>query len=392
MKKPFIFLSAISLLFFFSVGIVKAETQKVVTLGADQVINKDYFATGEVVEISGTVNGDVYAAGGEVRVDGIINGDLLVGGGVVNISGKVSQDVRVGGGQVAITGTIGRNLTIVAGNVEITNSAKIIGNLVAGAGNINLRAPIGGDVTVGAGNLVISSNITGDLEAGVGTMRLTSTAKVGGDITYWSEETASIDDAAKITGDTTQKEPPEAFKSIDPTDQKALQRNLFGLTVGAKLFGKLISFISLLIVGLLIIRFCPKFMKTTTSTIKVKPWASIGLGFVVLVTTPIAIIVLLVTLVGIPLGLFLLAAYLAFLYLAKIFVAYWAGSAILEKTGKKAGNGWILTLGLIIYMAITLLPRIGGLITFIVTLIGLGSLLITKKQIHKAHPKIKATA
>lgn len=380
MKKLLALLSA-TLLLFFSVGIIKAEgdqAQQIVTLSANQVVNKDYFAAGEIVEISGTVNGDVYAAGGVVRVDGTINGDLLIVGGNVNISGKVSQDVRVGGGQVTISGSIGRNLSIGGGNVEITDSAKITGNVVAGAGNINLAAPVGGNMVVAAGNFVISSKIDGDVEAGVGTIRLTSKADVGGDITYWGEEVASIDGAAKIAGDVTQKALPETLK---PESFKAPPKELLGFAVGAKLFGQLISFISLFIVGLLIIRLCPEFMKNTISTIKAKPWASLGLGFIALIATPIAFVILLITLVGIPIGLFLLAAYLAYFYLAKIFVAYWAGSVILGKASNKAkSEGWTLALGLVIYTAIALLPKIGGLTIFIATLVGFGSLLISTKQ------------
>ena len=55
---------------------------KISSVPAGEVINRDYFAYGESVEISGTVNGDVYAVGGQVLVDGTINGDLLAAAGM----------------------------------------------------------------------------------------------------------------------------------------------------------------------------------------------------------------------------------------------------------------------------------------------------------------------
>src|SRR3990170_1896724 len=61
-----------------------------VSLGADEVINSDFFAGGNRVEISGTVNGDVYASGGQIIIDGVVNGDLLVAGGTINISGEAA--------------------------------------------------------------------------------------------------------------------------------------------------------------------------------------------------------------------------------------------------------------------------------------------------------------
>src|SRR3989344_6092573 len=100
------------------------EPKKITVLAPDEVVNKDYFAAGEIVEISGTVNGDVYAAGGQVYVDGVVNGDLLVAGGTVTISGEVTQNVRAAGGQITVTGNIGRNTTIAGGNIELTNTAN----------------------------------------------------------------------------------------------------------------------------------------------------------------------------------------------------------------------------------------------------------------------------
>src|SRR5215471_14029474 len=97
----------------------EAETGRIGPVGvpAGRVIDRDAFAAGPLVEISGTVNGDVYAAGGQVLIDGRVNGDVLVAGGRVMLSGAVAQNVRVAGGQVSFSGTVGRNVTVFGGNV-----------------------------------------------------------------------------------------------------------------------------------------------------------------------------------------------------------------------------------------------------------------------------------
>lgn len=153
---------------------------EVTILPAGRVINKDYFAYGERVEISGTVNGDVYAAGGQVLVDGVVNGDLLAAGGTVIISGKISQDARIAGGQVTINGEIARNLTVAGGNINLTNTAVVHGGVVAAGGTVVLAVPVGRDARVAAGNLTVSDTINGDLHAAAGKIRLTSKAAVGG--------------------------------------------------------------------------------------------------------------------------------------------------------------------------------------------------------------------
>lgn len=385
MKKIIIVLSALILLFIAPIAIVQGEDKKdsektkITTVPAGEVIDNDYFGFGDVVEISGTVNGDVYAFGGQVLVDGKVNGDLITGAGTLSISGDVTQDVRAGGGQITISGNIGRNVTVGGGNIEFTKDAKVAGSVLAGGGNISLAAPVGGNVKIGAGNLTISNKINGDVEAGVGQIRVTSKAQVAGDLTYWSDQTASIDENAKIAGEVTKKKPPAA---ASPSPEK-----IFGVFTGFNLFLKIISLLSTLIVGLLLIKLFPRFSQGTISTLQKRPWASLGIGLAALVLTPIIFVILLVTILGIPLALILLALYLIALYLVRIFVMFWAGRFIADKTGVKMGDAWALVLGLVVYSIVTLVPIIGGLVTLFVILFGLGAVFLTKKEAYSAARK-----
>jgi cytoskeletal protein CcmA (bactofilin family) len=178
------------------------------TVPSSQVVDGDYFAFGETVEISGTINGDLYASGGQVIIDGRVNGDVLVAGGRVNLSGTVSQDVRAAGGQVTITGNVGRNLTVAGGNVEIASSAQIGGGVVAAGGSVELAAPVGSAAKIAAGTLIIANRIAGNVEAAVGTLRITSRAEIAGNVSYWSGQEASVSEGARINGKIVRNVPP----------------------------------------------------------------------------------------------------------------------------------------------------------------------------------------
>ncbi len=349
---------------------------KIMILPAGKVINKDYFAYGERVEISGTVNGDVYAAGGQILVDGKINGDLLAAGGKVNIAGTVSQDVRIAGGQITINGKIGRNLTVAGGNVELTHPATIRGGIVAAGGSISLAAPVGKDMKVAARNLTVSNKINGSLHAAAGDIRLTSKAVVTGDLSYWSGKTASIDEGAKVGGVVTQKIPGEVFKHSS--------EKMWGFVAGLILFLKTISFISTLILGLLFIYFFPSYSRSVVSTISNKPLASLGSGFLVFTLTPSVVLFLLITVVGIPLALILSAAYFIGLYLVRIFAILWVGITLFERFGKKVRSGWALVIGLLIYSLLTLIPVIGAIVALFVMLFGLGAALLADRELYLA--------
>lgn len=347
-----------------------------VSLPAGAVIDKDYFAYGKRVEISGTVNGDVYVAGGQILVDGQINGDLLAAGGKITISGRVSQDVRVAGGRIAITGVVGRNLTVAGGEVDLTDSAAIHGGVVAAGGSLGLAAPIGGDAMLAAGHVTVSNRVGGSIEVATGDLRLTSKAAVSGDVTYRSSKTASIDPGATIGGVVAQKSMPEFPRPRVGT--------LLAAAAGALFLAKLVSVVSTLVLGLLFLSLFPRYTRSTIETLKKRPWASLGLGFVALVITPIVALLLLVTLLGAPLALILTALYLVGMYLGRVFVILWAGMALFAWRNKQVRDVWALVVGLVVYSVLTVIPFIGGLVTLFVILFGLGAILLADRSLYVA--------
>lgn len=373
-KSILIFLSAVSLLSVIAHASEKKETSrehtKIVTVPEGEVIETDYFAAGERVEISGTVKGDAYIIAGEVLVDGTVSGDLLAAGGTVRLPGTIAQDVRVAGGEVIVSGRIGRNATLAGGTVELTNTATVQGGLVAAGGNVSVAGPVGGDAMIAAGNLTVSSGIGGKMDAAVGEMRLTSRAVIAGDLSYWSDKEASIDELARVAGTETWNPTPEKIRP--------------GKYAGAALVLKLLSLVSTLIVGLLLIGFFPHFSGTTVSTLRKRPWASLGLGFVVFAAAPVALLIIAVTVVGIPLALILLALYLISLYLAKIFVISWAGTSILGRWGKEERKYRAFVTGLILYSLLTLVPVLGGLIALFVLFFGLGAAVFAEWALYRA--------
>ncbi len=358
-----------------------ADVSDVVTLASDEVIDKDfYIVAGEVVEISGTVNGDVYAAGGQVLIDGVVNGDLMAAGGTVIISGDIAQDVRVAGGQISISGTIGRNVTVAGGNVEFTKGARINGAVLGGAGNLSFFAPIGGDVQVGAGSLIVSDTIDGDLEAYAGQLRLSSTAQVNGNLSYMSDTVASIDEGAVIAGTVIQKQPPDVARKADIRPQS---RDFGKIFAGLKFGLSLIGFVSSLLVGLILMSLFPVYMKETAMIVGNRFWSALGLGFATLFLTPIAVVILMITIIGLPLGMLLLLVFPIYLYIAKLFSSYWIGSVISQKMDWKISQKWVFVIGLFVFFVLRLIPFVGGVVGFVFLLVGLGASLISDQAVYK---------
>ena len=340
-------------------------------LRAGQVVQGDYFAFGPHVEVSGTVNGDLYAAGGDVLIDGTVNGDVIAAGGKITLSGSVSQDARLAAGQITISGTVGRNMTVGGGDVQLTESAQVRENLLAGGGNVQLAGHVGRDARVGAGNATISNGIDRDLAVAAASVRLTSKATVGGKLRYWSESAPSIDEGATVRGGVVRRPLPEGWRG-DRVGQ--------GL-VGARLMLAAVSFVSTLILGVVLLRVYPVFSRRAAATIRERPGSALGWGVAALLGIPLVAVLCLATVIAIPAGLVLLLLYGATLYLARIYAVTWLGQLILrQRADAPSVTGAFLT-GLVLYSLVALIPVVGGLVTLLTVLLGLGALLLAKKEL-----------
>lgn len=353
---------------------VNEDKERIVTLGSDEIVNEDYFAFGDTVEINGTVNGDVYVAAKKVLIEGKINGDLLAAAGSVNISGNVLQDARIAAGKITITGNIQRNITIAGGSVELLDQGSVKGSVLAFGGDVLISAPVGSNVKVTAGELLISSSIDGNVEATAGDIRLTSKAKINGDFLYQSDEKASIDPGAVISGTVTKKDVPQFFE-ISP-------KKVYGIFFGTYIVTALINFGATLLIGLLLLYFYPAFMMRTANLLRAKTLSSLGVGFLAFILTPVLIILLMFTILGIPLAFIIAGIYIIYLYISRVFVIFWLGHSFVNRKSRTMRTGWSFLAGLIIFSLLTLIPVIGGIINFLSTVIGLGVLLFAKKELY----------
>jgi hypothetical protein len=322
------------------------------------------------VEISGIVNGDLYAAGGEVIVDGVVNGDVIAAGANVVLSGTVAQDARVAGAHITVSGTIGRNATLCGADVHLTNQATVRENVIAGGGSVQLSGTIGRDARVGAWHATFSNEIERDLIVAAESVRLTSKASVGGRLRYWGEVAPSIDEEAIVRGPITRRPLPEGW-SIERARQGWL---------GIRLLAAFVSFLSTLVLGLILFRLFPQFAGQATAAIRERPGPAAGWGLAALVVTPLVAISFVLTVLVLPAGVILLALYGVTVYLARIFAITFAGQVLFRRRDHSSSLGRPFVGGLLVYSLLTLVPIIGGLVTLVTVMVGLGAFVVAGAQ------------
>ena len=356
----------IALTLLFSVGLMSEEDgSKIISLPAGSVYHGDYFAMGSNVEISGTVEGDLYLLAAQAFVDGHVKGDILVCAGNAQISGIVDNNVRAIAGQGTIDGNIGHSVTAIGGNVQLSSSAKLGGNLVCVAGTTEILSSITGDATVAASHLRVSGSIGDRLNAYVGKLRLTSKAHVGSDLEYKSDEEALIDPEAQIGG-----------KIIHHTSvvQKFIGGGwLKGVIVGSKVVGFIMNFIYSFVVGWLLIRLFPRNFELAQEALSLHFLKCFGFGLMLLILLPLASLLLLMSILGVPFALTLIALNVITFYTVKIFPILWFTEKVFKGFNIKIGRYSALAIGLFAYFLLTPIPYFGIVLVLAALLLGLGA-------------------
>ncbi len=372
MRLIFCFLLLINAHFLFAEDDKMAAQQEVIVLQSGEVHNGNYFAMGSSVEISGTVNGDVYILAEQVVIDGIVNGDVLCAAGSIDISGKVLHNCRLLGGQVLLSGDVGNNVTAVAGNLQLLSSASIGGNLVATAGNVDLAASVGTEATVIASNLRLSSPIGKDLQAYVGQMRITSKASIGGDVDYKSSTPAWIEPGAFVGGHIV-RHPSFVHELVEGTW-------IHKLLVGSKVLATLMNFIYTFVIGIILIKLFPKNLAEAMYSLQEHPLKSLVYGIMLLILLPLTALILLMTILGVPFALTLMAANVVGFYTAKVYPIFWASNWIFGKIGFKHNRLPAFFCGTVIYFCLRAIPIFGTLMALTAMLFGLGAGVLAQKR------------
>jgi cytoskeletal protein CcmA (bactofilin family) len=112
----------------------------------DVVIEKGQTMRGDVatdksILVNGVLDGDAVSVGGaSVTVNGELTGDLVAIGGAVNVSGLARGDVASVGGPVAITGKVAGDVTSIGGGVDLKDAGEIDGG-VSVLGGAFLKGP-----------------------------------------------------------------------------------------------------------------------------------------------------------------------------------------------------------------------------------------------------------
>jgi cytoskeletal protein CcmA (bactofilin family) len=218
-------------------------------------------------------------------------------------------------------------------------------------GDVTVRGTVDGDIAVASGDVTIRGRVTGSVVTLAGTAIIGRRAIVDGDIRY-ADKKPQIAPGAKVGGNVKKLKADDAGTALK-----------IGVWVAVT--------VSTLALGLLLLLLFPRAADAVAGAARARTGKVALTGVLAFILIPLIGFGVLFTVVGIPLGIGLLLAWLPLYGLAYTASAFVVGRLIV-RTGTRI---LAFVVGLLILRVLALVPFLGELAWTVATVLGLGALL-----------------
>ena len=333
----------------------------IVTIAGSETIDDTVLVGAETVVVEGVVKGDLVAVGRRIDVNGSVEGNLVTFAESVTVRGSVAGLVLGASSSYDLFGaTVGGDAWLASEIVRVDDNTRIGRNATIAASTATVDGGVGKDFHAFAETVELSGVLGEDLEAFAERVRLLGDAHIGGDVRFRSgnEDRLHRADTVRVDGVVEFPDMPEELE----------ERSRY-VTLDFYLW-QIARLVSAFVVGLALLVLVPG-LRTVALGSGVETLKTAGIGFLTVVSIPVAAVLVGFTLIGLPVSFFAFAAWLLGIYLAKILVAAILGSMIL---GDSDSLPKTLLAGLAAVLVAVNLPFIGGIINVLLTIVGLGLL------------------
>jgi cytoskeletal protein CcmA (bactofilin family) len=331
------------------------------TLRAGEEVETDLIVFADRTQISGTVDGDLIVWSRSVIVTGHITGDIICFAQQLTVNGPVDGNVRTFVQNATLNNKVGKNVMAWSQELDLTETSTVGGTVTVGAGNADLNGHVAGDVLGFAESFDVNGSLGHDASFQAGTLHIGPNAEIKGRTKFQGNREAELSPTAKLGS-------PVEF---------TLKKHERGPNYSSPRFywHQILLWGASFVFGLVVLLLAPGFFFDVERACG-KSAQAIGFGLLFLFATPIAAIIVCVTIVGLGVGISTLLLYFIAIYSAQVYVGSWVGEKILGSgVGVGAGLGR-LALGLLLLRAVGMLPYLGHWISFLVVAWGMGAMVL----------------
>ncbi|PID32567.1 hypothetical protein CR956_01790 [Candidatus Saccharibacteria bacterium] len=321
-----------------------------VTVAKNEIHQGSFYAAGQNVRIEGEVRGDLYCAAQKVEIIGKVSGDVLCAAQEVLVSGKVGDDVRLLTQNLNLDNSIGGDLSVFGQSVKVAKGVMVSGDLNGAAQDLNIDGRVVKNLRFGGKRLSLNGEVKGVSD--IAFEKVDGNGSFEGDVFYASDEKLPIKSkSGKVV-----------FNEVESKyDANGAKKALFGTVIFVAL--------SMGLFALLIALIAPRFLERSKELVSKKPANVLLFGMLNVLIVPFLALVLMISLVGLPIGVALLLACLLLWLLSGPFFAYFVGSVV----AKPVKNVILrMLIGLVIVLVLYLIPVVNILVALAASIVGSG--------------------
>lgn len=354
---------ALVLLLLFSLQVCASDSNSLNSENSNDVIasyetdyshtSSDLFLYNNTIEVSDIVDGNVFAYGSSVTITGEIYGDLFVFANSLTIA----EDAIIYGNvfsyatDIKISGIVS-DVYAITSNFSLEASSGIARNLYLSSNTISLSGKVGRDAYISTENLSIGDTLGDNTEA-----------IIQGNLNYISQTNFIISE--DLVGG-------EINYTAIQTNTNNIVWSILSSLIRALLFA--------LVIILLSVWLTPKFKERACEIITKKSFVAFGIGILVFLAIIIIAFILFVFTYGFGMSIAIaLVALLILAYTISNTVFSMSISKLIVNKINKDNTITFVLVSLLIILIIELvkyIPYVGGPISFITSMIGLGILCI----------------
>lgn len=248
---------------------------------------------------------------------------------------------------------------VLTGRLEVAEG-EVVDTAVIFDGPAQIDGTVRESVVVFNGDAEVTGTVEDDVWVFNGDLVIRSGAEVGGDLV--TRSTPEVEDGATVRGD---------------RSDVMVRWDVDFVDFAGRVAWWVAYSVSTLVLGLLLLAFAPALAPRIGDVVRLRLGASIGWGLGLFFLLPIAAVLLLVTLVGIPLGLYTLLA-LALIYTVGYVVALVGVGGLLLRSNPSRYLTFLV--GWLVLRLLALIPVVGGLLWFAASVWGLGLLAVAIRR------------
>jgi hypothetical protein len=300
------------------------------------------------------------SAGAEDRVI-----DRIWIGGDVDVSQAVDGPVFAMGGNVALEAPVDGDVHVAGGDVALGRDAAIMGDVSIAGGDVVVEGPILGDLHVAGGEVRLDGQVTGDASIAAGTVELGPHARIEGRLRFYGTEMRR-DPAAQVLGGLERRHGIR-HEHAPVAALRFPYQSVYGWIWTAALLA-----LAALIAGAL-----PEASNRMALELRERPWLTPLLGLLAIASIPVAALLLLFTIIGIPIALLALVGYVALLLVAYVWVAVVVGAMLLDRVSpeaaaRTASRVGAAVLAMLVLALLARVPFVGGFVKLAALAAGVG--------------------